>query len=114
MSVAPETAYTVNGALANFLSRLPHHRSDLIPPKISIRERMSIALQKLSKITGNVETGSLDPFCSLSFACLSSDIIKAQNELLRRYSKDADQAFDPATVEGWSSRRWLSIHLKFC
>ena len=113
MSVAPETASTVNGAFANFLSRLPHHRSDLVPPKVPIGERMEIALQKLSKITGNVDIESLDPLCSLSFASLSPDIVKAQNELLRRYMTDADQALVPAAVEGWSLRRWLLPQLKF-
>jgi len=97
-----------------FLSRVPHHRSDILPPEMSIQERMEMALQKLSKIT-NVETDSLDPLCSLSFASLSPDIIKAQNELLRRYAKDADQAFTPAAVEAWSSRRYSErngIHIK--
>lgn len=107
MSVDPETAWTVNGAFANFLSRLPHHRSELIPPKILFRERMEIALRELSRITGNLEIASLDPLCPLSFTTLSPDVARAQTDLLRRYIKDADQALDPAAVEGWSSRRWL-------
>lgn len=105
MSVVPDTAWTVNGAFANFLSRLPHHRSDLIPPQITIRQRMEIALQKLSQIMGTTDIDSWDPLCSLSFACLLPDVAKAQTDLLRRYNKDADEAFDPAAVEGWSSRR---------
>ena len=105
MSVVPDTAWIVNGAFANFLSRLPHHKSDLIPPQITIRQRMEIALQKLSQIMGSTEIDSWDPLCSLSFACLSPDVAKAQTDLLRRYIKEADEAFDPAAVEGWSSRR---------
>jgi hypothetical protein len=74
---------------------------------------MDKALQKLSQITGNVETESLDPLCSLSFGSLSPETTKAQAELLRQYIVDADEALDPATVEGWLLRRWLLSQLNF-
>jgi hypothetical protein len=69
---------------------------------------MEIALQKLTEITGkNMDTESLDPLCSLSFACLKPDVVKAQTDLLRRYIMNVDRALGPAAVEEWFSRRWL-------
>ena len=105
IGVIPEHAWNVNAIFVDFLSRLPRHRSDLNPPEKPIQERMAIALQKLFQITGGADPESLDPMCSLSFASLGPDIAKAQTDLLRRYIKDAEHAFDPASVEGWTLRR---------
>lgn len=105
ISVIPEAASTVNAAFVNFLSQLPRHRSDIVVPEISIRDRMEVALQKFSKITGITDVESLDPMCSLSFSAVPSEVAKTQIEVLRRYMKNADRAFNPASVEEWSLRR---------
>ncbi len=105
ISVIPESASTVNAVFVNFLSQLPRHRSDIVRPEISIRDRMEIALQKFSEITGITDVESLDPTCSLSFSSVSTEVAKAQTDVLRRYMKNADRAFNPALVEEWSLRR---------
>jgi len=105
VSVVPGHASILNNVFLKFLTRLPHHGSDLIPPEISIRDRMHSALEKLSKITGNPEVASLDPLCSLSFCSLAPEVIKGQSELLNHYMKDINLAFTPIPPEGWSLRK---------
>ncbi|KAJ3503273.1 hypothetical protein NLJ89_g8505 [Agrocybe chaxingu] len=106
LSVVPGHASIVNRAFANFLARLPHHRSDIVPPELPIKERMRVALKKLSEITGNPKIASLDPSCSISFSLLSPEVVKSQTELVRHYQKDADIAFSPMTLDGKPLRKY--------
>ncbi|CAA7259482.1 unnamed protein product [Cyclocybe aegerita] len=106
LSVVPGHASIVNRAFANFLARLPHRRSDIVPPELPIKERMRMALKKLSEITGNPQIASLDPSCSISFSLLSPEVVKSQTELVRHYQKDADIAFSPMTLDGKPLRKY--------
>ena len=99
VSVVQGHASILNNAFHKFLTRLPHHRSDLIPSNTPIRDRMQAALEKLSQITGNPEVAYLDPLCSLSFCSLSPEVIKGQWELLNHYMKNIDLAFMPIPPE---------------
>ncbi|KDR83489.1 hypothetical protein GALMADRAFT_235659 [Galerina marginata CBS 339.88] len=105
ISVIPGYTSIVNNVFYKFLMRLPHHRSDIVPPKVSLKDRMKTALNKLSEITG-LDTISLDPLCSISFSCVTPDFFKGQTELLRHYLKDASQAFTPTPVEGMPLRKY--------
>ena len=105
VSVVPGHASILNNVFYRFLTRLPHSRSDLVPPNMSIRDRMRVALEKLSQITGNPEVASSDPLCSLSFCSLAPEVIKGQSELLGHYLKDINLAFTPIPPEGWSLRK---------
>ncbi|KAF9535016.1 alpha/beta-hydrolase [Crepidotus variabilis] len=104
ISIIPDAVYTVNATVATFLARLPRARSDLLPPQTPVKERMEMALQKLSEIIGDPDMESLDSMSSLSFACLSPEISKAQTDLLKRYGRDAETALDLTDVESWSRR----------
>jgi len=106
VSVVPGHASILNNVFLKFLTRLPHHRSDLVPPDISIRDRMHSALERLSQITDNPEVASLDPLCSLSFCSLAPEVIKGQSELLNHYLKNVNLAFTPIPPEGWSLRKY--------
>ena len=104
ISVVPGNASIVNNVFFKFLGRLPHHRSDIVPPKIPLEERMRIALKRLSEVTGT-DTSSLDPLSSLSFSCLSDEVVKAQTEILKHYQKGARTAFTPTRADGSPPRR---------
>lgn len=96
ISVMPGPASTVNNVFFKFLNRLPHHRSDLVAPESSIRDRMRMAMSNLAELTGDPDMPSLDPLCSLSFCCLTPDVIKGQNDLLKHYHKGEAEALSPA------------------
>src|SRR6188768_3922424 len=97
LSVVPGNASIVNKVFANFLARQPHHRSDVYTPRdMSIQDRMTAALRKLAELTGNRDTLTQDPLCSLSFSSLSPEATRSQIELLRHYEKDAHLAFSPS------------------
>ncbi|KAF8974713.1 alpha/beta-hydrolase [Flammula alnicola] len=106
ISVVPGPASIVNNVFYKFLTRLPHHRSDIVPPQSSITDRMRMALQQLSEILGNPEMAELDPLSSLSFCCLTPEVIKGQSEHLRQYLKDASLAFTPMPTEGRPLRKY--------
>ena len=99
VSVVLGHASILNNVFHKFLTRLPHHRSDLVPSNISIRDRMQVALEKLSQIMGNPQVAYLDPLCSLSFCSLAPEVIKGQEELLNHYMKNIDLAFTPIPRE---------------
>lgn len=95
VSVVSGPASTVNNVFHKFLKRLPHHRSELIPPESSIRDRMRMALANLAEIIGDPDMASLDPLCSLSFCCLGQDVIQGQSDLLKHYHKGQASALNP-------------------
>jgi len=100
ISVMPGYSSIVNNVFAKFLARLPPSRSDIVPPNIPIRERMRLALNKLSDITG-LDTSSLDCMCSMSFSCVTEDVVQSQIALLKHYQNGADQAFTPDPQDNW-------------
>lgn len=99
ISVVPGPASMVNNVFYKFLKRLPHHRSDLVQPESSIRERMRMALGNLAEITGDPDMASLDPLCSLSFCCLTPEVVKGQSDLLKHYSNEVRVALNPSLIE---------------
>ncbi|KAF9481994.1 alpha/beta-hydrolase [Pholiota conissans] len=99
ISVVPGPASMVNNVFYKFLTRLPHRRSDLVEPESSIRDRMKMALGSLAEIMEDPDMASLDPLCSLSFCCLTPEVIKGQTDLLKHYSKDIGTALNPMGVE---------------
>ncbi|KAF8914148.1 alpha/beta-hydrolase [Gymnopilus junonius] len=105
ISVVPGNASIVNNVFFKFLGRLPHYRSDITPPTLSLRDRMKIALNRFSEITG-MDITSLDPLSSLSFSCVTDEVMTAQTEILKHYQKGARDAFTPTAVEGSPPRRY--------
>ncbi|KAF8204828.1 Alpha/Beta hydrolase protein [Pholiota molesta] len=99
ISVVPGPASIVNNVFYKFLKRLPHHRSDLVQPESSITERMRMALGNLAEITGDPDMASLDPLCSLSFCCLTPEVVKGQSDLLKHYSTEVRVALNPSLIE---------------
>lgn len=105
LSVLPGHASIMNKVVSNFWSRLPHHGSHIGPPKIPVEARMSEALATLATLTGRESDKSTDPLCSLSFSCLSPDVVKVQSELLEYFKKDCHRAFSPLTPLGKPLRK---------
>lgn len=56
---------------------------------------MRMALGNLAEIIGDPDMASLDPLCSLSFSCLTQDVIQGQSDLLKHYFKGQASALNP-------------------
>jgi len=106
LSVLPGHASIMNKVVSNFWSRLSHHSSHLSSPKISVEARMSEALATLATLIGRESDKSTDPLCSLSFSCLSPDVVKVQSELLEYFKKDCHRAFSPLNPLGKPLRKF--------
>ncbi|KAK7060144.1 hypothetical protein VNI00_000908 [Paramarasmius palmivorus] len=106
LNIVSGTATITNQVFAKFLSRLPHHRSDLKKPAKSKRDRMAEALQRLAELIGDQSIASRDPYSSLSFSCLPSDVVKGQAESLALYKKGESDAFDPTGPDGRPIRKY--------
>ncbi|KAF9057489.1 Alpha/Beta hydrolase protein [Panaeolus papilionaceus] len=106
LSVVPGNASTVNKVFSSFLARLPHHRSEIVPPEVSIEDRMRMALRRLSELHGDPEMAYHDPLCSLSFSCLTPEVTKSQSVLLRHYRKNSQTAFNPTNLDDHVYRRY--------
>lgn len=106
LSIVPGHASIANQVLSKFLSRLPRVRSDLVPPKTSIQERMSSALAKLAELMDDPTIASRDPTSSLSFCCLDPDVIKSQTESILAYRKGEQEAFSPLGPNGRPIRNY--------
>lgn len=108
LSIIPGSASIVNQVIAKFLSRFPHRRSDLVPPALSVKARMTTALQNLAKVSSNESIATRDPLSSLSFSCLPKDIVKTQEELITQYARNRHQAFSPLGPDGKPLRKYAN------
>lgn len=107
MTISSGHASIVNQVFSKFLSRLPHSRSDLVASKMPISERMSYALETLAELMGDSSISSRDPLSSMSFSCLSPQVIKGQTEALETYRKGALTAFSPVGEDGRPHRKYV-------
>ncbi|KAF9008828.1 Alpha/Beta hydrolase protein [Cyathus striatus] len=106
LSIVPGSASIANQVFAKFLGRLPKSQPQIRLPKIAILERMQTALGELAEITGDPSYMSHDPMSSLSFSCLTSDLVKSQEELLRHYARSRERAFCPLDADGRPIRKY--------
>lgn len=111
LSIVAGHASIANQVFAKFLSRLPHTRSDLIPPRVSKEERMRAALSTLADIAQDPSIANRDPLSSMSFSCLSPEIVKNQAESLKQYRKGLDTAYSPLGSDGRPLRKYVVLHL---
>lgn len=105
LSIVPGHASIATQVLSKFLSRLPRLRSELVPPSISVQERMSVALARLAELMEDPNIATRDPMSSLSFCCLDPDAIKGQTETILTYRKGEQEAFTPLAPNGRPLRK---------
>ncbi|TFK29269.1 alpha/beta-hydrolase [Coprinopsis marcescibilis] len=106
LSIIPGSASIANQVLVKFLSRLPLSRSDIVPPKRSIYERMKIALDRLAYLVpGKDVNRDLDPTSPLSYSCLSDEVVKLQMDILDRANRGRLSAFNPLGPDGRPLRK---------
>lgn len=98
-------ASITNQVFTKFVSRLAHRNSDVVPSSMSKEERMAAALSKLALLTGDPSVALRDPFSSLSFSCLTPDVVQGQSESLTLYRKGEWAAFEPCGPNGRPIRR---------
>ncbi|KAJ7162622.1 Alpha/Beta hydrolase protein [Mycena crocata] len=106
LTMTPGTASIVNQVYVKFVSRLPHVRSDRATPVLTTDERMKDALGTLEAITGDSSFRNRDPSSSLSFSCLSDDIVQSQTDGLAGYRKGQTLAYMPLGPTGRPIRRY--------
>ncbi|KAJ8086110.1 hypothetical protein AAF712_008282 [Marasmius tenuissimus] len=105
LNLVPGTASITNQVYAKFLARLPPTRSDVKPPSLPIEDRMTMALERLAELMGDSSISSRPP-CSLSFSCLSHEVVRGQTESLDLYKKGESEAFDPTGPDGRPIRKY--------
>ncbi|CAK5262666.1 unnamed protein product [Mycena citricolor] len=105
LSIPLGTASIVNQVYTKFISRLPHVESDFPASIRPVEDRMREALVTLETITGdNLRTR--DPMSSLSFSCLSEEIVQRQSQALEAYKRGQSTAFLPLGPTGRPIRRY--------
>jgi hypothetical protein len=105
LCIVPSTASIVNQVLTKFLSRLPRTCSEIRPPETSTKDNMTAALNRLSELMGDPTIATRDPTSSLSFSCLSSEVIQSQKDAVDFYGKDEWKAFSPLGPDGRPIRK---------
>ncbi|KAG5645743.1 hypothetical protein DXG03_005280 [Asterophora parasitica] len=106
LSIVPWYASIANKVFTNFLARLPPATSELLPPGTNVTERMKTALAYLAELMGDASIASRNPASSLSFSCLSQDVVKRQTDALREYRKGVHKAFSPLGPDGRPIRKY--------
>ncbi|KAJ7590766.1 alpha/beta-hydrolase [Mycena floridula] len=106
LSIVPGHASIATQVFCKFLSRQPHIRSDIVPPKIPTPQRMTEALAKLADYIGDPRIASRNPMSSLSFSCLELAAVQNQTQSLKLYRKGELEAFSPLGPDGKPIRRF--------
>ncbi|KAF8897174.1 hypothetical protein BD779DRAFT_1465429 [Infundibulicybe gibba] len=99
-------ASIVNQVVAKFLMRLPHVGTMLLPPAVPTEKRMQEALTTLGALVGNTSIASRDPMSSMSFSCLSEEVVQRQTDLLDIYGERQKSAFSPVGCDGRPFRKY--------
>jgi hypothetical protein len=100
------SASLANLTISKFLNRLPKTRSDLVPPEKPLEEYMQAALDRLSGFMNDPSISQREPTCSLSFCCLSKEVIQMQTDSLEHFRKGQLRAFNPLNPDGRPIRRY--------
>ncbi|KAG1847536.1 alpha/beta-hydrolase [Suillus subalutaceus] len=106
LNILPGSASIVNQVFSKFLAQQPRTRSDILPPKLSIRERTKVALSKLAEFIGIPSIAQRDPRSPLSFSCVKTDVAKSQLENLMSYARDLNNAYCPLGTDGRPLRKY--------
>ncbi|KAJ3734500.1 Alpha/Beta hydrolase protein [Lentinula guzmanii] len=106
LNIVPGTASITNQVFTKFVSRLPHHKSELLPSPIPREERMAIALGKLAQLMGDSSISLRDRSSPMSFSCLTPEVIQGQTDSLELYRKGEETALDPCGPNGKPIRKF--------
>ncbi|KAF4619957.1 hypothetical protein D9613_005443 [Agrocybe pediades] len=106
VSTVPGYSSIVNNCLLKFIARLKPCSSNIVPPKMSLEDRMQLALYTMADVTGTRISSSLNPASPMSFSCVSGELLKRQRDMLDAYKRDLDRAFSPSE-DDW---RRVSMH----
>ncbi|KAJ7762816.1 Alpha/Beta hydrolase protein [Mycena maculata] len=106
LTIAPGTASIVNQVYVKFVSRLPRVGPESPTKGLTTEERMRDALGTLESITGDGAFRTRDPLSSLSFCCLSDEVVRQQTDRLTAYRKGQTLAYLPLGPTGRPIRRY--------
>jgi len=106
ISVLPTTASVCNRVFFQFISRLPHARSDLRPPSDPLDVFILRGLAVLAELAENPLIAQRDPLSPMSFSRISDAVQRLQVENYMAAAKDAKKAFSPLGSDGRPMRRY--------
>ncbi|EJD01480.1 alpha/beta-hydrolase [Fomitiporia mediterranea MF3/22] len=109
VTVVPTCATIVNRVFAEFLSRQPRPHSPIRLNSVTAadrRARLQEALIKLADLVDDTSIAVRDPMSSLSFSCVSPEVLQNQHDVLRRQMLDEHLAFSPLGMDGRPCRRF--------
>ncbi|KAH9045258.1 alpha/beta-hydrolase [Lactarius pseudohatsudake] len=106
ISVLPTTASVCNRVFLQFVSRLPHARSELRAPDDSLKVFISHGLETMAEIMDDPSIAQRDPLSPMSFSRISVAVQKLQVENYMAAAKDARKAFSPLGSDGRPMRKY--------
>lgn len=106
ISVVPTTASYCNRVFFQFVSRLPHARSELQAPSDPLEVFISRGLQVLAELAGDPSISQRDPFSPMSFSRISVAVQRLQVENYMAAARDAKKAFSPLGSDGRPMRKY--------
>lgn len=91
LSIIPGSASILDRIVYQFLSQLPNNacisHTSLVRHNMKIEDRLALALEHLSMVVGDPSITDRPPLSSLSFSCLSSEVVIQQAKSLRLYNE---------------------------
>ncbi|KAH9002261.1 alpha/beta-hydrolase [Lactarius hatsudake] len=106
ISVLPTTASVCNRVFLQFVSRLPHARSELRPPDDSLEVFISHGLETMAEIMDDPSIAQRDPLSPMSFSRISVAVQRLQVENYMAAAKGARKAFSPLGSDGRPMRKY--------
>ncbi|KAI9467164.1 alpha/beta-hydrolase [Lactarius psammicola] len=106
ISVVPTTASVCNRVFLQFVSRLPHARSELRPPSYPLEVSISHGLEILAELADDPSIAQRDPLSPMSFSRISVAVQRLQVENYMAAAKDARKAFSPLGSDGRPMRKY--------
>ena len=110
----PTTASVCNRVFLQFISRLPHARSELLPPSDSLEDFISRGLEILADIADDPSIAQRDPFSPMSFSRISVSVQRLQVENYMAAARDAKKAFSPLGSDGRPMRKSVGGRVLCC
>src|ERR1700761_1780930 len=95
ISVLPTTASVCNRVFFQFISRLPHARSELQRPSHSLEVFISHGLEVLAVLAEDPSIAKRDPLSPMSFSRISVAVQRLQVDNYTAAARDVKKAFSP-------------------
>lgn len=107
MNIIPEYASVVNRVYTQFLQGLPDPPA-FCPAQPDPAGVCKAALGRLAKLKSDPAIALRDPATTMSFCCLSANVIAQSEQLIAEFAKGEAEAFQPLDARGRPLRRCVA------